>query len=215
MSTLKGLKIKKGEFQLDLPDLEISDIGVTAFLGHSGSGKSTVFRIIMGLDVCPGFSWELNGTDLGKLTVPERRLGVVFQNLELFPHMTAEQNILFAASVRGIQDQRARSALDKLSYSLGIEKTLKTFAGNLSGGERQRVALARALIGDPRALLLDEPFSALDEGLKLEARSLLKQVLQDLRVPTLLITHDIRDTVDLASRTYSLVSGRLNNGEVK
>jgi sulfate transport system ATP-binding protein/putative spermidine/putrescine transport system ATP-binding protein len=210
MSTIKGIKIKKGEFELALPDLEILDQGVTAITGPSGSGKSTLFRILMGLDECPGFSWVLDGADLGKLTVAERRLGVVFQNLELFPHMTAKQNILIAGTARGIPAQESHNHLLKLSEALGLIRTLDVLVTNLSGGERQRVALARALMGSPRAILLDEPFSSLDEGHKDEARSLVKRVLQDWRIPTLLISHDERDTSFLAQKIYRLKSGRLD-----
>lgn len=211
MSIIKGIKVQKGRFMLDLPDMEVLDSGVTAFIGSSGSGKSTLFRVIMGLDMCPSFSWEIAGVDIGRLSIPERGLGVVFQNLELFPHMTAEQNILFAAEARGIPSHSASQSLDRLAKSLGLGGTvMRTSTSYLSGGERQRVALARALVAQPRALLLDEPFSALDEGHRAEARALVKSVLQELEIPTLLITHDQRDTDELANKIYRLKSGKLD-----
>lgn len=209
MALIKGLKIEKGRFQLDIPALEILDSGITALLGPSGSGKSTIFRIIMGLDPCPCFSWILGGIDIGQLPVVQRQLGVVFQSYDLFPHMTAKENILFAADVREIPEQRATEQLAKLVERLQISEILETRASNLSGGESQRVALARALIGAPRAILLDEPFSALDEGLRTQARLLVKEVLKEYQVPVILITHDERDVADLASKSYRLRSGHL------
>lgn len=212
MSWVKNLRANYGasEFRIDIPSWEILDSGVTALWGPSGSGKTSVFRLLLGLDRAEsGFSWTFAGVDLAKLSTPDRRLGVVFQTLELFPHMTAIQNILFAAEARGIEMQAARAHLDSLVETLQLTSVLERKASVLSGGERQRVALARGLIGQPRVLLLDEPFSALDADLRIEARALVKRAIAKEKIPTILITHDREDLDALATHVTTIRAGRL------
>lgn len=205
MSLVKNLRANYGDFKIDIPEWEILDEGVTALWGPSGSGKTSVFRLLLGLDKAePGFSWNFKETDLAKLSTPERRLGVVFQSLELFPHMTAEENILFAAESRKIPAQESRAHLESLIKTLKLSNALGRSASVLSGGERQRVAIARALIGKPRLLLLDEPFSALDADLRSEARELVRTAIATEKIPTVLITHDRQDLDQLATRTVGI-----------
>ncbi len=203
----------KSDFILDIPLWEIPDQGVTALSGPSGSGKSTLLRLLIGLETSERGEWIYLGEDLAKLPVSERRLGVVFQNYELFPHMTAAENILFAAEARKIA--KSQSSFDKLVESLRLESCLKTKAAKLSGGEKQRVALARALIGQPRWLLLDEPFSALDEDLKSEARKMVRSVIEQWKVPTVLVTHDSRDIDLLANTVSKMEMGKIISTSVK
>jgi sulfate transport system ATP-binding protein/putative spermidine/putrescine transport system ATP-binding protein len=208
MSLVEGLNKKfEDGFHLEIPRWEIADQGVTALWGPSGSGKTTLFRILIGLESCPGLKWNFKGVDLARLSVPERRLGVVFQSLELFPHMTAERNILFAAECRKIPNADQR--LKELATDLRMADYLKRPARVLSGGEAQRVALARALIAEPRFLFLDEPFSSLDNELKGEARQVVQQTLSKRAVPTLLITHDKEDLNVLADHVTKIRDGRL------
>jgi ABC-type sulfate/molybdate transport systems ATPase subunit len=210
MSVVKNLKKTIGDFKLDIPEWNILDQGVTALWGPSGAGKSTVFRLLIGLENPDSdFSWMFGGVDIATLPVPEKKLGVVFQSLELFPHMTARQNIAFAAEARGIESERAKERISELSSSLGIESILDRPARILSGGERQRVAIARALIGEPRILLLDEPFSALDNELRADARKLVRSVLDQEKIPAILITHDLADLDALAGQVTEIRGGRL------
>ena len=209
MSVVKNLYRDFGDFKLDIPHWEIADQGITALWGPSGAGKSTVFRLLLGLEPCPGLSWIFQGQDLALLSPPERRLGVVFQSLELFPHMSARENILFAARARKVATHRAQGHLKELTELLHLESFLDRRAQLLSGGEKQRVALARALMGEPRILLLDEPFSSLDQDLKQEARKLLLQVLDRHPIPTLLISHDPEDLHQLADHQVEIRRGRL------
>lgn len=210
MSWVRNLKFDYGDFKIDIPEWEILDQGVTALWGPSGAGKTSVFRLLLGLDRPePGFTWKFGAIDLAELSTPERRLGVVFQTLELFPHMTARENIWFAVEARGIARDRAEAHLSSLVETLALGSFLDRRASVLSGGERQRVAIARALIGEPRLLFLDEPFSALDAGLRSEARSLVKRVIEREKIPTVLITHDPEDLGVLATRVTKIHDGRL------
>ena len=200
MSLVENLYVEYDNFKIYIPHWEFSDRGVTALWGPSGSGKTTIFRTLIGLEECPSLKWDYRGEDLAQLSVESRRLGVVFQNYELFPHMTAKENILFAVKARKIQDSNWSRFIDPLNLS----KSLQTKASRLSGGEKQRVALVRALVGEPRILLLDEPFSSLDKEIREEARQLVKSVIKDLEIPTLLITHDSDDIRALADESVEI-----------
>ncbi len=209
MSRVENLIKDYDGFSIHIPRWEIPDSGVTALWGPSGSGKTSVFRLLIGLEPCPGLKWHFGDLDLASLPVPERRLGVVFQSLELFPHMTAEENILFPARARGIPLDEAQAKLRELTADLRMADYLRRPAKLLSGGEAQRVALARAVIGSPRFLFLDEPFSSLDAELKGEARAVVKKLMDRLRIPTLLITHDPADLESLAQTVVKIADGRL------
>ena len=211
MSWVRNLKHDYGDFKIDIPEWEILDQGVTALWGPSGAGKTSVFRLLLGLDRPePGFTWQFGEVDLATLPTPERRLGVVFQTLELFPHMTARENVWFAVEARGIPRDRAEAHFKTLTETLALGSFLDRRTSLLSGGERQRVALARALIGEPRLLFLDEPFSALDAHLRSEARALVKRVIEREKIPTVLITHDPEDLGVLATRVTKLKDGHLD-----
>lgn len=208
MSVVEGLRHSFPGFTLDIPRWEIPDEGITVLWGASGAGKTTVFRLMLGLEPCPTLSWNFKGEDLARLPLRQRHLGIVFQTLELFPHMTGEENILFAARARKMSDEEARERLRSLSEDLRLQACLKRKASVLSGGEAQRVALARAVVAHPRFLFLDEPFSSLDAELKVEARALVKGLIEKLRIPTLLITHDEQDLEVMANGIVRLRDGR-------
>ncbi len=209
MSLVEGLIRDYGDFRIEIPRWEIADFGVTALWGPSGSGKTSVFRLLIGLDACAGLSWKMGGVDLAALPPPERRLGVVFQSLELFPHMTAAENILFAAKARQMNLKDASGRMQDLAEELRMTAYLSREARVLSGGEAQRVALARAVIANPRFLFLDEPFSSLDAELRGEARAMVKKLIVRLKIPTLLVTHDSEDLRELADVTVKIQNGRL------
>lgn len=209
MSLVKNLIRKYDDFLIEIPEWEILDEGVTVLMGPSGSGKTSVFRILLGLEECPGLVWDFKGTDIAQLKTPERRLGVVFQTLDLFPHMSGRDNILFAAKARRIPAEKVKSRMTQLIEELQMEKFIHRKAEVLSGGEKQRVAIARAIMGEPRLLLLDEPFSALDQELREESRNLLKSVIATEKIPTLLVTHDPRDVEVLANKVTKISEGRL------
>jgi thiamine transport system ATP-binding protein len=209
MSLVENLFRNYGDFKIDIPSWEILDEGVTVLWGPSGSGKTSVFRLLIGLESSPNMRWTFQGHDLAKMAVPQKRLGVVFQTLDLFPHMTAEENVLFAAKAREIPPEQAYEKLKELTAVLQMSSFLNRPVGVLSGGERQRVAIARALSGDPRVLLLDEPFSALDQELRQESRALIKRVIEEEKIPTLLVTHDPADVEMLANKVSTIKHGTI------
>ncbi|MBK7960106.1 MAG: ATP-binding cassette domain-containing protein [Bdellovibrionales bacterium] len=209
MSTVENLIIKRKNFEINIPFWTILDQGVHALWGPSGSGKTTVLRALLGLEESPSMSWRMGEIDLTKLAPAKRRLGVVFQTLDLFPHMTARQNMVFAAEARGIESEEVDAKIQKWSRKLNMDSFLDRKASVLSGGEQQRVALVRALIGNPRMLLLDEPLSHLDQALRGEARDLLRMVIGEVKIPVMLITHDEQDLRDLATKVTHIQNGRL------
>jgi molybdate transport system ATP-binding protein len=176
-----------------------------ALVGPSGAGKTTVLRAISGLTRPDNGRIELDGTVLfdaetGIDVPPERRrVGFVFQDYALFPHMTVEQNVRYAG----------RDRVGELLERLGISHLARARPESLSGGERQRVGLARALARDPAVLLLDEPLSALDAHTRVTVRAELRELLEGFDLPTLLVTHDYEDAAALAGRIGVLVEGRL------
>ncbi|MGZ3744913.1 MAG: ATP-binding cassette domain-containing protein [Pseudobdellovibrionaceae bacterium] len=209
MSLVENLFKDYGDFKIDIPSWEILDQGVTVLWGASGSGKTSVFRLLIGLESAGNLKWTFQEQDLAKMKVPQRRLGVVFQTLDLFPHMTAEENILFAAKARNISSPQAQAKLLELTQVLQMNSFLHRPVRVLSGGEKQRVAIARALSGQPRILLLDEPFSALDQDLRQESRDLIKKVIEREKIPTVLVTHDPLDVEMLAHKVSTIKNGQI------
>ncbi len=211
MSLVENLNKKYDNFILQIPRWEILDQGVTVLWGPSGSGKTTVFRILLGLEPCADLKWLWQGQDLAKLKPQDRQIGVVFQSYDLFPHLSASENIWFAAQARKIEKQKAQVRFKQLIETLKLSECLHRRAELLSGGEKQRVALARALMAFPKILFLDEPFSALDENLRQEARQLVKKLLNETQTPALLITHDEKDLQALADKVCKIHQGQLIN----
>lgn len=200
------------DFELNIPELHIPDAGVTAILGSSGSGKTTFLKTLIGLYQPKGWSWNFKGELLHELTIGQRRLGVVFQSYDLFPHLSAEENINIILNARNPDENSRQAATKKVQHyisQLNLESCRKTLARNLSGGEKQRVALLRALVSNPRILLLDEPFSAFDTDLRSEARLMVKELLQQLDIPVYLVTHDKEDVSSLANQVIQLRDGKL------
>ena len=182
---------------------------VVALLGPSGSGKSTLLKIVAGLETADQGNVWFGGQDVTQLPPERRGFALMFQDFALFPHLNVLDNVAFGLIEQRIPKTaaraRARDLLDR--FGLGNHAAAKVWV--LSGGEQQRVALARALITAPRALLLDEPFSALDAELRVSLRAEFSQRIQDAGMATLLVTHDESEARAMAQSGVRLTEGRL------
>ena len=191
MSTVENFYRQFNDFSVSIKKWEIPDRGVTFLWGPSGSGKSTIIKGLLGLDEKASVKWFFKNQKISQKPPSERGLGVVFQDLGLFSHMSAKNNILFPVNKK--KQPHWKEDFDFLVESLELKSCLSRSVQDLSGGEKQRVALARTLIYKPQMLLLDEPFSSLDEKIKKKAQNLLKQICEDRNCPILLVTHDLSD----------------------
>ena len=208
MSLDAHLVVRRPSFDLDL-SLTAESGEVVALLGPNGAGKTTALRALAGLAPTSGGHLVLAGRDLGGVPAEHRRIGVVFQDYLLFPHLSALENVAFGPRSAGVRRRQARAqALERLTQ-MGLAEHAAKKPAALSGGQAQRVALARALAVDPRLLLLDEPLSALDAHTRLEVRSTLRRHLADFEGVTVLVTHDPLDAMVLADRLIVLESGRV------
>ncbi|MBI5941713.1 MAG: sulfate/molybdate ABC transporter ATP-binding protein [Caulobacterales bacterium] len=184
-----------------------------ALLGPSGSGKTTLLRILAGLETPDGGAITFGDEDLLALPARERRVGMVFQHYALFRHMTVARNIAFGLSVRPRATRPSKADIgrrvDDLLKLVQLEGLDTRYPSQLSGGQRQRVALARALAIEPRMLLLDEPFGALDAKVRRDLRRWLRRVHDETGVTTVFVTHDQEEALDLADRVAILKDGRL------
>lgn len=190
-------------------DLEIGMGELLAVIGPSGSGKSTLLKLLAGFLTPDKGRILIDGEDITHLPPHRRALGVVFQSYALFPHMTAWQNVAYPLKVRGIgKEDRRKKALTALER-VGLGGFAERVPPTLSGGQQQRVALARALVFEPRALLLDEPLSALDAALRGEMRDEIVRVQKEAGITTLHVTHDQEEALSMAQRVAVMHSGRL------
>jgi iron(III) transport system ATP-binding protein len=192
-------------------DLELRDHELLAVVGQSGCGKTTLLRIIAGLEVPDRGTVTIDGRKVagpGAWVAPEHRgVGLVFQDFALFPHLTVEKNVAYG--LRGLSRAERAERTARMLELVELDGFGGRYPHQLSGGQQQRVALARALAPEPKVLLLDEPFSNLDAPLKSALREGLMRVIRRTGVPTLLVVHDVEDVVVLANRVMVMREGRI------
>jgi molybdate transport system ATP-binding protein len=204
-------QLNYGDFQLAV-DLKLPGAGVTVLFGHSGSGKTTLLRCIAGLQHAPVGLLEINGNrwqdSAQGLFLPtyKRSLGYVFQEANLFPHLTVERNLQFG--LKRIDKPPEANNLQHILELLGIDHLLKRKPDCLSGGERQRVAIARALALNPEILLMDEPLASLDFKRKQEILPFLSRLNQELNIPVLYVTHSQQEVAQLADNLVIIADGK-------
>jgi len=199
-----------GEFvALDNVSLAIASGSLTALLGPSGSGKSTLLRIVAGLERPDEGDVSIHGEDVSGVPPQERGVGFVFQHYAAFKHMNVFENVAFALKIRKRPRAEIRERVGELLGLVQLDGFADRYPSQLSGGQRQRMALARALAAQPRVLLLDEPFGALDARVRKELRAWLRRLHEEVPVTTVLVTHDQEEAMDVADRVALMNEGRI------
>lgn len=182
---------------------------IVVLLGASGSGKTTILRIIAGLEMPDSGMVILHGKNVTKQPARMRGTGVIFQNYALFPKMTVEENIGYGLRLRRRKKSEIKETVNRLIDLVHLEQHRKKYASQLSGGQQQRVAIARALAYEPEVLLFDEPFGALDAQIRTRLRREIRGLLKQINVPSIFITHDQEEALELGDRIAVLNAGRL------
>lgn len=194
-------------------DLDVQPGEFIALLGPSGSGKTTLLRIIAGLEFQDSGQVLFNGEDVSDVGVGQRGVGFVFQHYALFRHMTIAENVAFGLNVRKRKDRPSRSEIkasaEELLRLVQLEGLGNRLPAQLSGGQRQRVALARALAIEPKLLLLDEPFGALDAKVRKDLRRWLRDLHKQMGLTSIFVTHDQEEALELADRVVVMDHGKI------
>ena len=210
MSILNIVDLKKNYGQVEvLKDINVS-IEAGDFLvlvGPSGCGKSTLLNCIAGLEPTSGGTISIGGTDMTNVSPKDRNIAMVFQSYALYPTMTVAKNITFGMKVRGVDQATQDAKLAEVAKQLQIEPLLGRKPGQLSGGQRQRVAMGRALVRDPKLFLFDEPLSNLDAKLRVEMRTEIKKLHQNLNASMVYVTHDQIEAMTLATKIVVMKGG--------
>ncbi len=194
---------------LESIDLDIATGELTALLGPSGGGKSTLLRIIAGLEVADSGSVEIEGVNATGLPAQKRNVGFVFQHYAAFRHLTVAGNVGFGLKVRKRPRKEIAARVQELLELVHLSQFADRLPAQLSGGQRQRMALARALAIEPSVLLLDEPFGALDANVRKELRAWLRRLHDEVHVTTVFVTHDQEEALDVADRIVVINQGRI------
>lgn len=194
---------------LDGVSLSVAAGEAVALLGASGSGKSTLLKIVAGLDAPEAGSVWFDGVDITALPPEQRGFALMFQDFALFPHLNLQDNVAFGLVEQGVRRSEARNQARIMLARFGLAGQALRKVWTLSGGEQQRVALARALITQPRALLLDEPFSALDATLREQLRTEFRERITEAGMTAILVTHDEQEARAMAQHAWGLQGGKL------
>ena len=203
-------KSYKHQVVLEPTDLHIESGETLVLLGPSGCGKTTTLRLIAGLDVPDSGRVLFNDEDVTALPIEKRNIGMVFQSYALFPNMTVEENIAYGLVVRKMPEAERKKRVGEMLEMMHIESLAERQITQLSGGQKQRVALARAIAPRPRALLLDEPLTALDARLRETLRVDINALLRSLGITTVYVTHDQAEAMALGDRIAVMEKGRIS-----
>ena len=199
-----------GSFQaVDQVSLDVKSGSLVALLGPSGSGKSTLLRLISGLETPDVGKILITGEDATDRSVQDRNIGFVFQHYALFKHMTVRQNIAFGLEIRKATTTRVKQRVEELLNLVQLAGLGDRYPSQLSGGQRQRVALARALAVEPKVLLLDEPFGALDAKVRKDLRAWLRRLHDEVHVTTVFVTHDQEEAMEVSDEIVVMNKGKV------
>lgn len=207
---ISGINKNFGDFEA-LKDINLTIPGgsLTALLGPSGGGKSTLLRIIAGLESSDSGLIEIEGRDATNVPAQKRNVGFVFQHYAAFKHMSVEKNIAFGLEIRKRPKKEIAAKVDELLALVHLEQWRDRLPAQLSGGQRQRMALARALAIEPSVLLLDEPFGALDANVRKELRDWLRRLHDEVHVTTVFVTHDQEEALEVADSIVVMNEGQI------
>jgi len=207
---IKNVSKSFGDFRaLQDVSLDVPNGSLLALLGPSGSGKTTLLRIIAGLEVADRGAVLHGDEDITEYDARDRKVGFVFQHYALFRHMTIAENIGYGLRVRGVKKPERQARVDELLKLIRLEGLGTRYPAQLSGGQKQRVALARALAAQPRVLLLDEPFGALDAKVRGELRQWLRKLHEQIQVTSVFVTHDQEEAFEVADHVVIMNEGRI------
>ena len=210
MIEVRNISKRFGDFRaLDDVSIDVESGSLTALLGPSGSGKSTLLRIIAGLEWPDDGEIKLAGEDATPLTPQKRGVGFVFQHYAAFKHMTVRDNIAFGLKIRKRPKDEVTRRVDELLDLVQLQGFGDRYPAQLSGGQRQRMALARALAPEPKVLLLDEPFGALDARVRAELRVWLRRLHEETHTTTVFVTHDQEEAMEVADKVVVMNQGRV------
>ena len=203
------MEFEKGAVALDDINLEINEGEFVALLGPSGCGKSTTLNCMAGLLDPTSGKVFFGDEDVTNKSPKDRNIGMCFQSYALYPHMTVLDNIAFPLKQKGVSKEERHEKARKIAQKLQISHLLERRPTQLSGGQQQRVAMCRALVKEPKVLLLDEPMSNLDARLKIEIREVIKKLQQELKVTSVIVTHDQEEAMAIADKIAILSEGRI------
>ena len=211
---LQEISLRRGKFFLNQVSLAVFSEEIFAIIGKNGAGKTMLLESIAGLQKIESGQIFFKGKDMSLYPLHRRKIGYLYQEYCLFPHMNARENISYGLRWKKITKTELQTRVEEIARELGIEYILEQYPTTLSGGEQQRVALARALVTEPELLLLDEPFAALDLVTKQKMYSLIKSIHKKHHCAIIFVTHDFQEAQLFADRIGVLLNGRLH-GVVK
>jgi sulfate/thiosulfate transport system ATP-binding protein len=194
---------------LDHVTVEAPSGSLVALLGPSGSGKTTLLRIIAGLEIPDSGTVTYQNDDITRQSARDRNVGFVFQHYALFRHMTVFENVAFGLRVRKWAEPKIRTRVNELLHLVRLEHTVDRYPSQLSGGQKQRIALIRALAPEPKVILLDEPFGALDAKVRVELRTWLRRFHDEFHVTSLFVTHDQEEAFEVADQIVVMNAGKV------
>ncbi len=206
---VNSLSRRYGNFALKDISFSMESGEILAILGPSGAGKTSILRNICGLDRPDRGTVSIGGEDVTRIPVEKRGIGMIFQDLALFPHLTAYDNIAFGLRALRKPPSEVRSAVNEIADLFRVKEVLGRLPSQISGGQRQRVALARSVVVSPKAILMDEPLSSLDPSLRIEIRNEIKSIAQTIGLTVIYVTHDIHEALYLGDRVGIVMDGTL------
>lgn len=194
---------------VDRVNLQVEEGEMVTFLGPSGCGKTTTLRMVAGFELPTSGSITIRGLDMTNTPVNKRKIGFVFQNYALFPHMSVYNNVAYGLKSRGEKDKDIKDKVKDALLLVGLKNTENRYPSQLSGGEQQRVALARVIVMEPNLLLMDEPLSNLDAKLRIHMRTEIRKLQKKLGITCLYVTHDQSEALSMADRIVVMNKGKV------